>query len=195
MARWSAERRPSVPVTAEKREADGKKVRRWAKNGEAKELAAAMEEDPTLCLNVADDNGYHALHWAVIKSHLPVVRVLIEGGAELEAEEHGDRCTPLLLAVRMEHTQVSAALIEARANVHAEDRYGHCMLRWGAKSNQHRTLQLLLDARARNSSSGLGDDEIRLSVRERDGDVNEALRLALRGGYAEAVRAPSQLQA
>eukprot|EP00966_Prymnesium_polylepis_P180662 4184347-Prymnesium_polylepis.1 len=197
-SRVSAE---SVP--AEKRAADGERVRAWAKAADVAALIAALKEDAALYLSEPDEDGYDALHHAVMKGHVSIVRVLVASGANLENIDRGDGSTPLMLAVRVEHTQASSVLIEGRANVHAVDRYGHSLLRWAARSNQHRLLQQLLEARGRDETALATGDElgivlhplnagheanVRMSMRERDGDVNEAMRVALRAGHADSVR-------
>ena len=193
--RWSAASVESVDP--QKKAEDGRRVRKWVRENDMAALITALNDDPQLWLSEPDDNGYEPLHWAVLKANLPMVRLLVARGANLEGVEHGDGSTPLMLAVRMEHPQVSSVLIEGRANVHVVDRYSNCLLRWAAKSNQHRTLQQLLEARGRDdmglsTSDELvlqtGQDNVRISQRERDGDVNEAMRIALRAGHAESVR-------
>ena len=128
--RWSAASMESLDP--QKKAEDGRRVRKWVKEADFASLVAALNDDPQLWLNEPDDNGYEPLHWAVLKANLPMVKLLVARGANLEGIEHGDGSTPLMLAVRMEHPQVSSVLIDGRANVHTTDRYNKCLLRWAA---------------------------------------------------------------
>ena len=48
----------------------------------------------------SDVNGYAALHWACLSGSYQSVRYLLANGSDPNAQTHGDKATPLLLAMK-----------------------------------------------------------------------------------------------
>ena len=68
-----------------------------------------------------------ALYWAVEKSHVSIVRSLLNADPNLEiATKDGD--TPLLRAVRNRHLEIVQMLLDKKARVTAADRAGDTAL-------------------------------------------------------------------
>ena len=60
---------------------------------DAKTVRVLVEKGANV--NAADVKGYTALHVAVTEKRLEIVRELIKSGADVNAEEYGNKCTPL----------------------------------------------------------------------------------------------------
>ena len=74
-----------------------------ARNGDLKTIKAILERDPSM-LNVKNQNGYTALHWACMRAHWNIVKYLAEMGADLNVVG-GDGGTQINWAVH--HAQLS----------------------------------------------------------------------------------------
>lgn len=60
-------------------------------------------------VDTAADNGYTPLHWAALGRHLNVVRLLLEYGADAEAEDNKGR-TLLDIAISKTDDEMAALL-------------------------------------------------------------------------------------
>lgn len=72
---------------------------------------------------------YTALHAAALSGHASTVRLLLEHGSDIDAQDlliH----TPLFRACEMGHTDVVQALIEGGAKVDVTDQDGRSPLHW-----------------------------------------------------------------
>ncbi len=94
-------------------------------------------------VNAADVGGYTALHLAVTEKHLETVRELIKSGANANAEEYGNKCTPLHLAcmvgkveVVKELVEVVKELVEAGAEIEQEDKFGMTAMDYAKNSKE-----------------------------------------------------------
>jgi ankyrin repeat protein len=92
--------------------------------------------------------GQTALMWAAAENHAALMRVLLAGGAAVDAKSNGN-FTALMFAVRQDARDAARLLIEAGADVNVTGPNGQDVLRM-AISNRHYTLAAaLLDAGAR----------------------------------------------
>merc|ERR1712216_328029 len=64
--------------------------------------------------------GYHALLFACLMGHLPVVRLLMHRGANVILPNHKGH-TPLMAASKNDHPQVVRLLLQGRAQVNRSD--------------------------------------------------------------------------
>jgi ankyrin repeat protein len=71
--------------------------------------------------------GFTALLFAARQGHLPVVKTLVEAGADINLGDP-DGTTPLIIAIINFHYDVAAYLIEQGADVHAADGRGRTAL-------------------------------------------------------------------
>ena len=154
-------------------------VRQLSRDGHTDDLRAELRKVSTLSVNLLDDDGMTALHWACSKGHADCVRLLLTHGADIEQLERSDGATPLILATRLEHLVVARLLVDSHADVQATDKYGASALIWAARNGQPEAIELLLQATVRES------DESLQSVDEEP--LVQALRVALRNGSAECV--------
>jgi len=68
-----------------------------------------------------ESDGETALHRAASRGHLPAVRLLLEGGASVDAVD-GEGVTPLVLAAYRGQTNVVKLLLERGALVNAQEK-------------------------------------------------------------------------
>ncbi|MDU8913437.1 ankyrin repeat domain-containing protein [Aestuariicoccus sp. MJ-SS9] len=115
-----------------------------AKAGDAAFVATLLEggADP----NEADKFGT-PLHLAAMNGHTEVVRMLADGGADLEASS-GILGRPLHVATNRNRADVIAALIEYGAEVDALDKDNRTPLHIAAKNGNEQSAKLLIDAGA-----------------------------------------------
>lgn len=73
-----------------------------------------------------------ALHWAARNGHLSVCRWLVEVCGLDPDDPTRDGTVPLHWAVWQEHEEVCSWLLEARANLHAKNKYGCNASQWAA---------------------------------------------------------------
>lgn len=104
--------------------------------------------------DVTDDSGYSALTWAALSGHAEVVKVLLEyeeyadsGGNAQAGIDRQDKQgnTPLMLAIRLGHYDVVAALIERSANVNLANFSREHALSLSVLLGRHRIVSLLCD--------------------------------------------------
>lgn len=88
-----------------------------AREGDVKAVRALLEEGADV--NAAAGDGMTALHWAAQRGRVEVARVLIAGGAKIEAGTRIGGYTPLHLAARRGHADVVKALLAAGADASA----------------------------------------------------------------------------
>ena len=80
---------------------------------------------------------YHYLRFLQV-GHLPIVKYLIEKGANIEAKDEYQK-TPLHMASNYGKTDVVKYLVSKGANKNAKDKYGNTPYYW-AYSNEIREL-------------------------------------------------------
>jgi ankyrin repeat protein len=73
--------------------------------------------------NAHDTDGYDALAIAVTNNDLDMVKIMIEGGADVRAKTGFDNGSALISAAQLGLTDIARALIEAKADIdHANER-------------------------------------------------------------------------
>ncbi|WP_395460187.1 ankyrin repeat domain-containing protein [Wolbachia endosymbiont (group B) of Myelois circumvoluta] len=75
-------------------------------------------------VNAKDVEGYTALHLAVTEKRLEIVRELIKSGAEVNAEEYGNKCIPLHLACMVGEKEIVEELVKAGGEIEQADKFG-----------------------------------------------------------------------
>ena len=71
-------------------------------------------------VNIADENGKTALHWAAAVNNVDAVNTLLKNNANRDAQDHKDE-TPLFLAAREGSFQAAKALLDHGANREIQD--------------------------------------------------------------------------
>lgn len=95
------------------------------------------------------DNGvkYHPLHWAVRRGQINIVKFLIEAGANVHVQDHGD--TPLHVSLRLKYESISKLLLNAGANINAKGSCGFTSLHLAAEAgSQNAIFKTLIDGGA-----------------------------------------------
>jgi hypothetical protein len=87
------------------------------------------------------------LHWAIEYNHPELAKGLIEGGADLNAQDKYKR-TPLHLAAMEGHTELAKMLIDAGADVNAENSDKRTPLHYAAMEGHTELAKRLIDAGA-----------------------------------------------
>ncbi|BET28964.1 hypothetical protein wCauATS_11660 [Wolbachia pipientis] len=75
-------------------------------------------------VNAKDIEGYTALHLAVTEKRLEIVRELIKSGADVNAEEYGNKCIPLHLACMVGEKEIVEELVKAGGEIEQADKFG-----------------------------------------------------------------------
>jgi truncated hemoglobin YjbI len=93
------------------------------------ELLLSLGADP----NAKDQAGHTPLYFVGNRCHADtggnIVRALVQGGADVDAQDGVKHCTPLHMAARRGHVRVGEALLECGANIEARDSNGETPLR------------------------------------------------------------------
>jgi cytohesin len=109
-------------------------------------------------LHAKDKSGRTALHSAVSNGRTNIVSLLLEAGADVNAED--DACmTPLHYAMKnMFRKDMLAALLNAGADINARDKRGSTALHFGTNCNNEDAMSMLLKAGANVNAK---DDDAR----------------------------------
>jgi ankyrin repeat protein len=96
-------------------------------------------------VNEAQGDGMTALHWAAVNGDVALTDMLLQAGGNVAARTRLGAYTPLALAAEAGHGAVAAALVEAGADVNAEDSSGTTVLMLAAAGGNVDTIRLLVD--------------------------------------------------
>lgn len=148
--------------------------------GDEARLAEVLDADPGGASACSAD-GFTALHLAAFWGGVPVTRLLLEGGADVDARGRGWMTgTPLHSAASNRNADVVEVLLEAGADPNVRQSGGWTPLHGAAHNRDARTAGLLLEAGADPAAR---NDEGRsvLELAEEGGDAAtiERVRAAL----------------
>ncbi len=111
-------------------------------SGDVKGIKAALEASPEL-LKASGDEGQTLLHRAAEKEKESVVALLLEMGAEVDAEDELGM-TALHKAAAEGHAQIIEALIAGQAEVNHRDQAGRTPLHWAVRKGRYQAVKTLL---------------------------------------------------
>ena len=93
-------------------------------------------------LNARESRGRTALHFAIEKSNLPTIEILLMQGADLSIEDGASR-TPIQLAIELEHTEAIITLIEIGEDLTSMMELGVPLRRYAKKKGRTDLLKTL----------------------------------------------------
>ena len=103
----------------------GKEIIKAAKSGDAAKIKTLLAADATL-IDARDKDGSTPLHCATWKGHEAVVALLLQAGANVNAQNSNEHwgTTPLHAAAHANQLAIASLLIEHGANLNAKDLNG-----------------------------------------------------------------------
>ncbi|WP_353280636.1 ankyrin repeat domain-containing protein [Wolbachia endosymbiont (group B) of Cyclophora punctaria] len=87
-------------------------------------------------VNAKDIEGHTALHLAVTEKRLEIVRELIKSGADVNAEEYGNKCIPLHLACMVGEKEIVEELVKAGGEIEQADKFGMTAMDYAKNSKK-----------------------------------------------------------
>ncbi|WP_265023346.1 MULTISPECIES: ankyrin repeat domain-containing protein [unclassified Wolbachia] len=114
------------------RDENGRTALHYAIN--AKTVRVLVEKGVNV--NATDVGGYTALHLAVTEKRLEIVRELIKSGADVNAEEYENKCTPLHLGCMVGEKEIVEELVEAGGEIEQEDECGMTAIDYAKNSKE-----------------------------------------------------------
>jgi ankyrin repeat protein len=118
------------------------------------ELLLHLGADPS----VSDGHGHTPLYFvgngSARMSGAAVVRILVQGGANVNAQERLKHCTPLHMAARRGNVPVAQALLDCGAEIEARDKLGETALHRAVKCGKEEMVAFLLSRGANAQARG-----------------------------------------
>jgi hypothetical protein len=114
-----------------------------AKNGDFQSVKKILENDPSK-LDVKNEGGYTALHWACMRAHWDVAKYLIEKGADLNVVG-GDGGTQINWAVHHDNVDIIKILVDKGAKLNIRNKWGMTELHTAIWRGNIHVVEYLLD--------------------------------------------------
>jgi ankyrin repeat protein len=116
-----------------------------------------------------------ALHVAAANGRRDILELLLDYGADVNAEMEGDY-TPLVIAILLKHYEIARLLIHEGANVNSRSRNGKTPMHYAVKTKQIEVVQLLLGKGGSvNARTDHGVTPLHIAVERKLKDVAELL--------------------
>jgi len=117
-------------------------------NGDQKTVREMLATD--LDLNLRNEFGNSMLHWAVLARQTEILRILLEAGADPNAEDEAEsRGEPLNAAALAGECEMIRLLLKAGAEVNHKDFFGRTPLNFTTWRGQLEAARLLMEAGAK----------------------------------------------
>jgi Zn-dependent protease with chaperone function len=139
--------------------------------GDEQEVRQLIEQDEDV--NVIDDQGMTPLHWAAQDGNDAIATLLLQAGADIEAQDEYTGMTPLMTAAQAGQSDMVALLASKGAEVNAQDLDGMTALMYAAMNGHTETVKTLLDLGA--------------NPKKADHSGMTALMYAIQSGYRDTV--------
>ncbi|KAK6535933.1 hypothetical protein TWF281_000182 [Arthrobotrys megalospora] len=94
-------------------------------------------------LDVRSFNGWTALSWAAASGYIPIVKLLLDKGADVEGTAW--TATPLILAAKFEHFNIAELLLSRGADINKADNMRRTPLSWATETGNIKMIEMLLD--------------------------------------------------
>lgn len=128
-----------------------------SRNGDTSLMLAAFKKDLPTAQALIDKGaeinrpGWAALHYAAAAGSLPIVRLLLDHDAYIDAESP-NKSTPLMMAARGGYRDVAEYLLSQGADLQAKNELGLTAVDF-ARAQGHSVLANFLDSRMRESKT------------------------------------------
>lgn len=111
------------------------------------EIEQLLQQNPSLDINIKDEDGYTALIHASVFGYKEVVHFLLDKGAELDAQDSHYGYTALMHASWQGHSEIVKLLLNKGADIHAKNSNGFTVLMCASASilGDTETVQFLID--------------------------------------------------
>ncbi|KAF3692142.1 B-cell lymphoma 3 protein [Channa argus] len=120
-------------------------------------LSVVLSSSPT-CLEIKNFDGFTPLHLAVLRGHKDLARMLLDGGADINAMDIKSGQTPLMHAVESNNPDMVHFLIENGCDVNSQSYSGNTSLHSACGRGQVDTVRLLLKSGADSSLKNYHND-------------------------------------
>ena len=144
-------------------------------DGNLEGVKSALKKDANV--EVTDERGMKAIHWAALRGHTNIVALLLEKGADFNGKNVAD-WTPLMHSSLEGHIEIVKLLLNKGAQVNAMTPVSGTALLFASWNGHEEIVKLLLSAGA--------DPTIELSGTDRD-DGATAIDFARRTGHMSIV--------
>ncbi len=111
----------------------------YNKRESVKILAVAQNVD----LNNQDVRGETALHNAVARDHIDIVKILVDAGADLNIQDE-DGNTPLHIAIKYYYTEIVKILVDAGADINAQNNVKETPLQLAKRSKNKKIIKIVM---------------------------------------------------
>ena len=152
-----AVRQGSVKVTQLLLSTPGVNLDARSRNGDSSLMLAAFKKDHSTAQALIEKGaeinrpGWTALHYAAAAGSLPIVRLLLDHDAYIDAESP-NKTTPLMMAARGGHRDVIDYLLSQGADLEAKNELGLTAVDF-ARAQAHPALATFLETRMRESKT------------------------------------------
>eukprot|EP01094_Clydonella_sp_ATCC50884_P026347 TRINITY_DN7194_c2_g1_i1.p1 TRINITY_DN7194_c2_g1~~TRINITY_DN7194_c2_g1_i1.p1 ORF type:complete len:218 (+),score=45.96 TRINITY_DN7194_c2_g1_i1:294-947(+) len=150
-----------------------------AQDGDVPRLVASLDARPGI-VNKSDEDGYTALHFAVLKGHLDLVRVLLARDADVDSVDKS-QWQPIHCAALKGRGECVEMLLQAGANVNAETSTGCTPMHYAAAWGHTDILRTLIEAGGNVNAQTLFLEQTPLLMASEKGQI-ECVNLLLASG-------------
>ena len=146
----------------------------------AKNIFQAVRDGAT-DLTAADEKGHTALHWAVSKNEMDIIKIILDRGGDVNAQTHQHNETPLHYAAQKDFAKVAAELIARGALLEDQQVHGNTPLMEAAGKGAVEVIRVLIDAGANVNAKG-SETHYTALHRAAETDQSEVAKLLIQAG-------------
>eukprot|EP01038_Epipyxis_sp_PR26KG_P015518 gene15518-20946_t len=125
---------------------ENKKLFLAAKEGSIEEAKKYIKLGGKVNYFYRPEDQKNSLHIAAENGHVDMVRLLLEHGAVVDSLVATSKSTSLILAGRGNKSEILKVLLEAGANIHAENAFGNTAFHEACREGYEKSIEILLAA-------------------------------------------------